>query len=84
MANIEQQKLLIREAANILEEFGISDNWRLESIVPVIIDNEEMGRDIGLSCRIGNPNLFGEEKRETYIVRINHCGEFEKLWRKEN
>lgn len=76
--NIDKQKSFIGQAVKILEEVGLGNHVRLESIVPV----EEGGYDVGISCRIGEPNLFGEEKREIYLVRLDSEMDLVKLWRK--
>lgn len=83
MSSIEHHKELIQNAVEIVKEFGISTDWLLESIVPFETEIAKYGYDIGLSCRIGEPSIFGEENRTTYIVRLDNDGDFEKLWREE-
>lgn len=78
--SIEKQKEYIQVARDILKELGVEEGCRLESIVPYKVDGEDMGYDIGMSIVISK-DIFGDEKRATYYVRLDGDKEFVKFWR---
>lgn len=78
--SIEMQKEYVQVARDILKELGIKEECRLESVVPYKIDGEDMGYDIGVSV-VMSRDIFGDEKRATYYVRLDSNKEFVKFWR---
>lgn len=95
MSSIETQKQYISIARNIMTELGIireGTSIRLESITPVFSifrdgygkeSKSENGYDVGISVTVGEPNIFGEVERQTYVVRLDKGENFVKLWREE-
>lgn len=81
MSYIEKQQEYIRITRDIIKEFGIEGECRLESIVPYKVDGEDMGYDVGVSIVVSK-DIFGDEKRETYYVRLDGDKNFVKFWRK--